>query len=83
MRFQHRAGNRRENACGDREVRIEVEASQDRGIEIPHAFRLNADRIEVVGEKGAGRASITQEFQADREGRRQADALPLCLTPPM
>jgi hypothetical protein len=29
-------------------VRIEVEASQDRGIEIPHAFRLNADRIEVV-----------------------------------
>jgi hypothetical protein len=29
-------------------VRIEVEASQDRGIEIPRAFRLNADRIEVV-----------------------------------
>ena len=55
-------------------MRIEVEASQDRGIEIPHAFRLNADRIEVVGEKGAGPASITQEFQADREGRRQADA---------
>jgi hypothetical protein len=29
-------------------VRIEVEASQDRGIEIPHAFRLKAHRIEVV-----------------------------------
>jgi hypothetical protein len=27
-----------------------------------------------AGEKGAGPASITQEFQADREGRRQADA---------
>ena len=29
-------------------MRIEVEASQDRGIEIPHAFRLKAHRIEVV-----------------------------------
>jgi hypothetical protein len=29
-------------------VRIEVEASQDQGIEIPRTFRLNVDRIEVV-----------------------------------
>jgi hypothetical protein len=29
-------------------VRIEVEASQDRGIEIPQTFCLNVDRIEVV-----------------------------------
>jgi hypothetical protein len=29
-------------------VRIEVEASQDRGVEIPQTFRLNLDRIEVV-----------------------------------
>jgi hypothetical protein len=32
------------------------------------------DGQKKAGEKGAGPASITQEFQADREGRRQADA---------
>ena len=29
-------------------MRIEAEVSQDRGIEIPHTFRLNADRSEIV-----------------------------------
>jgi hypothetical protein len=34
---------------GGIDVRIEVEASQDRWIEIPHAFRLNVHRIKVNG----------------------------------
>jgi hypothetical protein len=33
---------------GGIDVRIEVEASQDGGIEIPQTFCLNVDRIEVL-----------------------------------
>src|SRR6266699_1292329 len=41
-----------------------------------HDGQKTQDNQKKAGEEGAGPASITQESQADREGRGQADARP-------